>query len=168
MEEAGVGALDEADSGVGAELHGDLAEAGVDGGDVGCAVLEEAVSEAAGGGAYVEAGAAGDHDGPVGEGGGELETAAADVLLLFAEEADFGVFRDGGAWFIELLLIDQDTASEDESAGTGAAGDQRAFDEQKVEADFGGLFKGNRILFQELPSIQRRNTLVRTGMAGIC
>ena len=48
-EEAGIGALDEADARVVAELHGDLAEAGVDGGDVRGAALQKAVGKAAGG-----------------------------------------------------------------------------------------------------------------------
>ena len=64
-EEAGVGALAEGDAGVVAEALGDLAVAGVDGKNVGCAVLEHAVGEAAGGCADIEAGAGGEVDVPV-------------------------------------------------------------------------------------------------------
>ena len=65
-EEAGVGALEEGDAGVVAELVVDLAVAGVDGQDRGGAGLEEAVGEAAGGGADVGAGEAFYGDGPGG------------------------------------------------------------------------------------------------------
>ena len=61
----GIGAFHEANARVVAQLHGDLAEAGIDGGNLGCAVLQQAVGKAAGGGAYVEAGAAFDVDLPV-------------------------------------------------------------------------------------------------------
>ena len=136
LEQPGVGALDEADAGVGAELHGDLAEAGVNGDDMGCAMLEEAVSEDAGGGTDVEAGAGGDDDGPVGKGSGELEAAAADVLLLFAEDADESVGGDGDAGLVELLLVDEDATGEDEGAGTGAARNKGSLDEKQVKAGF--------------------------------
>ena len=90
-EEAGVGALAEGDAGIVAELLGDLAVAGVDGQD-GCgAALQHAVGEAAGGGSDVDAGEAGEVDGPVGEGVLEFEAAAADVFEIGAEEADGGV-----------------------------------------------------------------------------
>ena len=90
-EEAGVGALAEGDAGIVAELLGDLAVAGVDGEDGGGAALQHAVGEAAGGGADVDAGEAGEVDGPVGEGVLELEAAAADVFEVGAEEAEGGV-----------------------------------------------------------------------------
>ncbi len=89
-EEAGIGALDELNARVVAKLHGDLTEAGVDGGDVGRAALQETVGEAAGGGADVEAGAVGDFDLPVIECSLKFETAAADVGHVVAEQADGG------------------------------------------------------------------------------
>jgi len=138
-EEAGVGALHEGYAGVSAELHRDLAEAGVDGGDVGCAVLEEAVCEAAGGGANVKAGAAGNGDLPMFEGFFELEAAATDVALLLAEEAYGGVGRNGGAGLVHLLLADENAAGEDEGAGALAAGDQAEGDKEEVNAGFGCL-----------------------------
>src|SRR5580698_1074004 len=147
-EQASVGALYQRDAGVVAELHGDLAEAGVEGGDVGCAVLEKAVGEAAGGGADVEAGAAGDGDLPMVEGGFQLEAAAADVALLFAEQTDGGVGGDGGARLVDFLLVDQDAAGEDERAGTLAAGHEGTLDECQVKTDF----QAKRLLFQELSS----------------
>jgi len=156
------------DARVGAELHGDLAEAGVDGGDVGCAVLQETVSEATGGSADVEAETAGDSDRPVGERACQLEAAAADVLLFFAEQTDGGVLSDGGAGLVDFLVADEHAAGKDEGAGTGSAGDQRALDEKQIETHLCYLFGWNRFLFQEVPLNQQRNALVRTGMAGIC
>jgi hypothetical protein len=138
VEEAGVGALHEGDAGVVAEGLGDLAVAGVDGEDAGRAVLEHAVAEAAGGGADVAAEAVGEVDVPVGEGGFELESAAADVAEIAAEEADRGVVGDGMARFVELLLVDEDAAGEDEGLGALAGGDEAALDEQFVETGFHG------------------------------
>ncbi len=68
-EEAGIGAFEEGDAGVGAEFVMDLAVAGVDGEHGGGTVLEEAVGEAAGGGADVGGGEAVDGYGPGLEGG---------------------------------------------------------------------------------------------------
>ena len=131
-EEAGVGALEQGDARVGAELVVDLAIAGIDGEDGGGAMLEHAVGEAAGGGADVSAGEAFDRDGPRNEGGLELEAAAADVAEISAEHADGGVARDGGAGFVDTLLVDEDTAGEDESLGALARGGQGAVNEELV------------------------------------
>ena len=143
-EEAGVGALAEGDAGVVAELLGDLAVAGVDGEDGGGAGLEHAVGEAAGGGSDVDAGEAGERDGPVGEGALELEAAAADVLEVGAEEADGGFGGDGGAGLVDALLVDEDAAGEDEGLGALAGGGVAVVDEEFVEAGlhFVGLFCG--------------------------
>ena len=135
-EKACIGALDEANARVVAELHGDLAEAGVDGGDVRGAALQQAVRKAAGGGADVEAGSAGDVDLPVVEGGLKFESAAADVGHVVAEEADGGIGCDGGAGLVDFLFVDQDAAGEDEGAGALAALDQAAVDEQEIDAGF--------------------------------
>ena len=126
----------EADARIVAELHGDLAEAGVDCGDVRGAALQKAVSKATGGGADVEAGSAGDVDFPVVEGGLKFESAATDVRHVVAEEADGGVGGNGGAGLVDFLFVDEDAASEDESAGTLAARDESALDEQEIDAGF--------------------------------
>ena len=94
VEKAGIGALHEGDAGVVAQGLGDLAVAGIDGEDLGCAVLEHAVGESTCGGSDVEAEAAVEVDVPVGEGGFELETAPADIAEVAAEEADVGVIED--------------------------------------------------------------------------
>ena len=135
-EESGVGALDEVNAGIIAELHGDLSEASVDGGDVCGATLQKAVSESTGGSADVEAGSAGDVDLPVIEGGLEFEATATDEGHVFAEKADGGVGGDGGAGFVDFLLVDEDAAGKDEGAGAFAALDEASFDEEEIDAGF--------------------------------
>ncbi len=134
-EEAGVSALAEGDAWVVAELLGDLAIAGVYCEDGPCATLQHTVGEASGGGADVDAGNASEGDGPVGEGVLEFETPATDVLQVGAEEADGCVGGDGGAGLVDALLVDEDTASEDEGLGTLAGGSVAMIDEELVEAD---------------------------------
>ena len=125
LEQAGVGALHEGDAGVAAERVGDLAVAGVDGKDAGRAVLEEAVGEASGGGADVQAGEVLDGDRPVGEGAFELQAAAADVAEVVAEQAEDGVGGDRGSRLVDALDgffrgADQDASGEDEGLGAFA------------------------------------------------
>jgi hypothetical protein len=75
----------------------------------------------------------------VGEGVLELEAAAADVFEIGAEEANDGVGGDGGAWFVDALLVDQDAAGEDEGLGSLAGGGMALIDEKLVDAGLGGL-----------------------------
>jgi hypothetical protein len=135
-QEAGVGALEEGDAGVGAELVVDLAVAGVDCEDRSCAGLEHAVGETAGGGSYVGAGEAFDGDVPGGEGGFELEAAAGDVAQVVAEETDGGVVGYGGAGLVDALLVDEDAACDDHGLGALAGGGEVAVYEELVEAEF--------------------------------
>jgi hypothetical protein len=75
----------------------------------------------------------------------ELEAAAADVLEIGAEEADGGGDGDGGAGFVDALLVDEDAAGEDESLGAFAGGSVALVDEEFVEANlFVALFCGVR------------------------
>jgi hypothetical protein len=103
---------------------------------VGCSALQETVTEAAGGGADIEAGAAGDVDLPVVECCLKFETAAADEGHVVAEKADGGVRRDGGAGLVDFLFVHENAAGEDQSAGTFAAGDESAFNEKQIDAGF--------------------------------
>jgi hypothetical protein len=110
-------------------------------------VLKHAVSEAAGGSSDVGAEKAGKVDVPVGEGGFKLESAAADVAKIATEEADGGVGGYRVARLVELLLVDEDAAGEDESLGAFAGGDEAALDEQFVQARFHGkIFTGLVVL----------------------
>ena len=134
--QARVGALEEADAGVGAELVVDLAVAGVYSQNRLCAGLKHAVCEAAGGGSDVGAGEACDGDGPGGEGRLQLESAAADVAEVVAEHTDDGVLGDGGARFVDPLLVDEDATGEDQSLGALAGGGEGAVNEELVETEF--------------------------------
>ena len=135
-EEAGVGAFEEGDAGVGAELVVDLAVAGVDGEDGGGAVLEHAVGEAAGGGADVGAGEAFDGDVPGLEGSFQFEASAGDEARVVAGEAKDGGIGDTGAGFVDALLVDEDAASDDHGLGTLAGFGEMAIYEKFVEAEF--------------------------------
>ena len=101
--------------------------------------MQHAVGEAAGGGADIDAGEAGEVDGPVGEGVLEFEAAAADVFEVGAEEADGGVGGDGGAGLVDALLVDEDAAGEDESLSALAGGGVAMVDEEFVETAFSWL-----------------------------
>ena len=138
VEQPRVGALHEGDAGVVAEGLGDLAVAGINGEDARGAVLEHAVGEATGGGADVEAKAAGQVDVPVVEGGFELESAAANVAKIGAEEADGSVVRHGVARLVGLLFVDEHAAGENEGLGPLAGGDEAAFYQKFVETGFHG------------------------------
>ena len=136
-EEASIGALDEADAGIIAELHGDLSEASVDSGYVGGSALQKTVSKATGGGADVETGSTSDVDFPVVERGLKFETASADEGHVVAEEADGGVGRDGSTGLVDFLFVDEDAAGKDEGASTFAALYQAPVNKEDVDADFG-------------------------------
>jgi len=56
-----------------------------------------------------------DIDRPVFESAFELKTAAADVLQIFAEQADLCVRNNLCAGFFEFLIVDQNFPRENES-----------------------------------------------------
>jgi len=138
-EEAGVGALAEGDAGVIPKLLSDLAVAGVNSQNRVCAGLEHAVGESTCGGSDVDAGEISEVDGPVGEGALELESAAADIFEIGAEEANGGVGGDGGTWFVNALLVDENTACEDESLCAFAGGGVALIDEKLVNTGLWGF-----------------------------
>jgi hypothetical protein len=80
------------------------------------AVLEEAVGEAAGGGADVEADPVERVDGEGLEGGFEFEATASDVAG-FLLDGEWGVGGDLGAGFIDEAFSAADLAGEDEAFG---------------------------------------------------
>ena len=77
-----------------------------------------------------------DVDLPVLQSRRELQSAAAHVGLVFAEKADGGIFRDGRARLVDLLLPHQNPAGKNERAGAFAAGGKAALDEQQIEPYF--------------------------------
>ena len=77
-----------------------------------------------------------DFDLPVIKGGLEFEATATDVRHVFAEKADGGVGGDGGAGFVDFLLVHEDAAGKDEGAGAFSALDKASFDEEEIDAGF--------------------------------
>ena len=126
---ASIGSLQQADARVDAQLHGNLPEAGIDGGDLGGACLQKAIGKPARGGAHVEAGAALDVDLPVSQRRGQLEPTSAHVGLIFAEQTDGSVGGNRCAGFLHLLLADQNPAGQDERARPLPAGNQSPLDQ---------------------------------------
>jgi hypothetical protein len=95
-------------------------------------MLEHAVGEASGGGSDIDAGQASERDGPVGESVLEFEAAAADVLEVRTEETDGCGGGDGGAGFVDALLVNENAAGEDESLGSFARRGVTTIDEELV------------------------------------
>jgi hypothetical protein len=98
-----------------------------------CAVLEKAVGEAAGGGAEVEANAAGGVERKVGESGCEFEAGAGSEFLA-GGEFEAGIGGDGSAGFVGAEAVEADFAGEDEGLGFFFGVSEAAGDEGDVEA----------------------------------
>jgi hypothetical protein len=141
LEFAGVGALDDVDARVIAKADGDLAVADIDGGDVGGAVLEQAIGEAAGGCTNIEAAAALDGDAGALEGVDQLIAAAGDEAGG-SLEGDLRVLGGGRGGAEGDLAVDEDLAGKDEGAGAFAAGREATIDEELIEATFAASFGG--------------------------
>ena len=119
-----------------AQLHGDLSKAGIDGRDARRAVLQKAVGKAAGRSAHVECPAAGHVDLPELERAFQLESAAAHVAQLVAEQAQGGIRIDRRAGLVDLLLVDQNAAGQNVGARPLTAGGKSPFGYQKIQSYF--------------------------------
>ena len=64
----------------------------------------------------------------------QLESAAAYVAKIFAEEADGRVVGDGGAGLVDLLFGDEHAAGKDERLRAFAGGGEAAVNEKFVDA----------------------------------
>ncbi len=135
-EQARICTLHERDARVVAEGLGNLAVAGVDGQYAVRAVLQQAIGEATGGRADVQAKSAAYLDGPVGQGRFQLEAAAAHVAHLAAQQADRRVEGDGMAGLFEFLLADEDAPGQDQGLGPLPGRRQAALHQQFVETHF--------------------------------
>ena len=135
LEVAHVGAVEHDDARVGLQLPGELAVADVDGVDLGRAALEQAVGEAAGAGTHVDCDQAADVQRKVVEGGGQLETAAADVGQRRAH-GQFGGVAHGLPRLVLDLAVDGDLAGHDQAPGLLARLHQPTLHEQQVQALF--------------------------------
>jgi hypothetical protein len=136
LEQTRVGAFQQAYTRIVAQPEVDLPEAGVDGCDQRGAVLQQAVSESAGGGAYIEAGTACDLNLPVLQRRHQLQSAAADVRLVLAQQAKSGIGRNRRSRLVDLLFPHQNPSGKDERASTFAAGGKAPRDEQQVDSRF--------------------------------
>jgi hypothetical protein len=103
---------------------------------MGSSVLQQAICEAAGRGAHIQAGSPGYVDLPVVKRCLEFEASATNVWHVFTEETDRGIGWDGGTWLVEFLFIDEDSTGKDEGTGALAAGNQATVNEQYIDTDF--------------------------------
>src|SRR5229473_6622417 len=115
------------------KLPGELADVYVDRVDARCAALQEAVGEAAGGGAHIEANASCGIDGEIIEGAFELETSTAREFLRTAGDFDAGICGHRHASLVCGRAIYLDFASEDQSKSFLRSAGETAFDKEKVE-----------------------------------
>jgi hypothetical protein len=133
----GILAFHDDDPGVLAEFPGELATADIDGEDTQRSVLQEAIREAAGGGAEVDGGEAFGLNAESGEGVFEFMPTATD-------EAFGGVERDvvvrvgGASGLVGGEAVDADGAGEDEALGFFPAFGEAEVNEGLVEAPGGG------------------------------
>ena len=97
------------------------------------AALEQDVREAAGRGADVQAGAAGDVDREHVESVRELEPATTHVRVIRFTQCDLCVVRDARACLRHRLAVDADLSGEDQRARTLARRREPAVHEQHVE-----------------------------------
>ena len=119
-----------------AEAEVDLAVSGVDRDHASGAVLQEAIGETAGGGADVEASFAGDVDLPMLKTFFELESAAAYVLKILAEESNVGVGIDAGAGLFDFLTLDQNLSGKDQRLRSLTRSGETAFEKQFIQPSF--------------------------------
>ena len=108
-----------------------LAPSGVDGGDMGRPALQQAVAEAAGGGAHVEAGQAARIDAESVEGRGELHPAARHVRMRRGG-ADPGAPRDDLGGLGNGRAVGGHEPGLDRRARPGPAVEQAELDQQQV------------------------------------
>ena len=117
-----------------ADLPGKLVGAHVHCDHVVGAVLQQAVGEATGRRAHVEATQPGDVEVEVVEGAFQLEPTAADIGMVRDLEANVRIGLHPGSGLVDYLVIDQYLACEDQATAAVARGDQAAFHQQLVDA----------------------------------
>jgi len=111
----------------------------VDREDFGGAVLEQAIGEAAVGGAEVEADLSGGIDSEIVKGPFEFEAATGDVFLNTAVNFDSDVVRYGVAGLGDGGAVNQDFAGEDHGLSFLAGGGEVASDDQLIQTELGHI-----------------------------
>jgi hypothetical protein len=110
--------------------------------DVAGAVLQQAVREASGRSAHIEAEAAIDGDSKVGKRAGELVAPARDVAFHGSAQPNDGGGGDAGPRLVVWDVVDQDFARADESLSEGSRLSETISDEALVESLLPGFFQG--------------------------
>jgi len=121
------------------ELPVELAGVDVDGENFGGAMLEEAVGEAAVGGAEIKADFVAWVDGEVQEGAFEFEATAGDVLLEAAADFNLCVVGDGVAGLGDRGAVHKNFGGQDHGLGFLAGRGEAADDEELVQAELGHM-----------------------------
>jgi len=126
--------LQKPDARVTAEAEVELAVPGIDGDNARGAVLQQAIGEAARGGSDIHAHLAGHVDAPVGESGFELQSAAADVFQVSAQNPQLGLAFDCSSRLLHLLLVGQDLTGENQCLSAFPRWREPAIDQQLVDS----------------------------------
>src|SRR5580658_724000 len=112
-----VGFFQESNARILAQLEIHLPVTRVDRDHASCAVLQQAIGEPTGGGADVEANSARNIYIPVLKGAFKFQSAAANILQIFAEQPDRRVGQNLGAGFLDLLVVNQHFPRENQGLG---------------------------------------------------
>ena len=123
-------------AGIEAQLGVDLAVSGVYRDHAGGATLQHAVGEAPGGRANIHTVLVPHVNVPVFQRPRQFQSATTDKRLVVTEDADGGILFDGRTRLLNLLLVDQYSASQDDRLGALPRGREPALEEQFVETRF--------------------------------
>ncbi len=133
---AGISFFQQPNARVLAKAKINLAVAGIHANDACRPMLQKAIGEPAGGGAYVQTYPSGNLNFPVIQCLLQLEAAAAHIFEIFAKNADLRVILDGSAGFFNFLAIHQNFSSQNERLGALAGRSNATLKEQLVNTRF--------------------------------
>ena len=145
----------------------ELAGADIDGVDARRAALQQAIGEAAGGGADVEADLARDIDREMIERGFQLESAAADVARL-REQFDLARRVDVRAGLVGLLPVDQHLAGQDQRLRFLARFGEAALDHEQIQPEASWRRRQARRCTMRSASSRRRSARSSNGRNARC
>ena len=131
-----------------AQFPRELALADIHGKNFCRAALQQTIRKAAGGGAEVERGEAGDIQLKMNEGVFEFVAAAADVFFR-RDQNNFVRGPDGVAGLAGGMAVDADLAGEDGAFGAFAAVAEAAFNERLIKSGHGKQVAGKPVIRQD-------------------
>ncbi len=126
--------LDEENTRIFAQFPSNLIRIDVHGVDTRGALLEQAISEAAGGGAHIETNSSQRADAKIFQCALQLKTTPAGIFLQAAADFEESVWCDRLAGLFSAIGAHRDLAREDHGLGFLAGFGQATLDEKKVEA----------------------------------